>query len=509
MSSPCNSYSPTKREIQETAPTILKALGAQACKNTSDILQTSMTATTAADFLIFSADATVTTEYDVSKTSSIGCEQIAVATKQYIASAKKIACILNENVTTSSKTLNTGNSIIFRSQNGDINFDGPLKINQSIEIVMIDLSQLSSQSKMDIADEVKQTALQSVEAIQESTTGMGATPQGSKTVSDQKTEITSENINHIVEKVINEVSITLNSQNDILIETVNGNINIKEADIDQNILINLTATLIIDNSLNTVFKSLANAVSTQESKATQIANNLGADTLGGQAGEAAASILKARALAKGGMTTIIVGLIIFSIAVFLFFKIKGSGGPQVPQSGPSPFITAMLPPPYRVAAMAAQSLQAMQPAQPPVGFRGVQNGRRQHNIRNDNGIDSSTAISIFGFILGLLFCIAGITGVIYYFTYDDRYMKGLKKADQALDKCISRVDKACPFPQCTEAICPTPADKRKVKTCVDEETKKGCPKAKVDDYVSPIMMQIVSEVSIGIGILIIIQSIWW
>lgn len=82
------------------------------------------------------------------------------------------------------------------------------------------------------------------------------------------------------------------------------------------------------------------------------------------------------------------------------------------------------------------------------------------------------------------------------------------KADKAFDKCMVRVDKACPFPSCTGEICPTQEDKRKVSDCVEKETKGGCPDAKMYDYVSPISMQMASLVSIGIGLIIIIQSVW-
>jgi hypothetical protein len=483
-----------------------------------------MTASGGVDIPFASADFNVTAEYDDSKTTSTGCEQVAVAAKQYLSASKKVACILNENVTTSSKTLNAGNSIIFRTQTGDITFEGPLTINQSIEIVMIDLAQLSSQAKMNIADEVKQTALQIADAIQESDSGMGATPQGSKTVSEQKSEITTENINNIVEKVINEVTITLNASNDILIETVSGNIKLGETTIDQNILLNLTATLITTNSIDTVLKSLATSVSIQESKARQIAENLGADTLGGQAGDAAAAMIKARGEARGGIMQMIGGIIVLSVGAFLFFKIKGSVSAQVPQALetinkiplPSAATLKFLPPQIQAGVAAARVVQAMTPpgspadsapAKPHDGFSGVQNGRRI--LRSpDGGINSSTTMSIFGFIFGASICVGGILGAIYYFTYDNRYTEDLRKADKAFDKCMVRVDKACPFPSCTGEICPTPEDKRKVSACVEQETKGGCPDAKMYDYVSPVSMQMASLVSIGIGLIIIIQSVW-
>lgn len=511
--SACDSQPPNKREINAAIPDILKSLGTQSCKNTSDISQVSAAYTATMGGFGVSAGVSGNASYSDSKVSSVGCEQVAVAAKQYLASTRKVACILNENVTTSSKTLNAGNSIIFRSQNGDINIDGPLKISQNIEITMIDLAQLSKQAKMSIADEVKQTALQVADTIQESKSGMGATPQGSKTVSDQKSEITSENVNNIVEKVINEVSITLNANNDILIETVNGDINLGETTMDQNILINLTATLITTNAIDTTLKSLATSISTQESKAKQAAENLGADTLGRQAGDAAVAIVKAQGEFGGGLMGIVGGVIVLSIGAYLFFKVKGGGGVQASQMAqvanslpvPGHAFTAMLPPPYR-AAMAVQTLQAMQPPPPPVGFSGVQNGRRRRKY--DNGVISSAEISISGLILGLSICVASIVCAIYYFTYDNRYMNNVKKADKALDKCLRKIDKECPWPSCTDEKCPTNADKRKVLACVDAETEKGCPGVKIDDYVSPTLKQIASLVAGGIGIITIIHSIW-
>lgn len=502
--SACDSQPPNKREIKAAMPDILKSLGTQSCKNTSDISQVSAAYTATMGGFGVSAGVSGNASYSDSKVTSVGCEQVAVAAKQYLASTRKVACILNENVTTSSKSLTAGNSIIFRSQNGDINIDGPLKISQNIEITMIDLAQLSKQAKMSIADEVKQTALQVADTIQESNSGMGATPQGSKTVSDQKSEITSENVNNIVEKVINEVSITLNANNDILIETVNGDINLGETTMDQNILINLTATLITTNAIDTTLKSLATSMSLQESKARQAAENLGADTLGRQAGDAAVAIVKAQAEFGGGLMGIIGGVIAVSIGAYLLFKLKGGGGVQTTQIAkglpvPGPALTAMLPPPYRAAAMAVQTFQAMQP---PVGGIG----------KPDNGIDANTngsKSSIIGIGIGLSILFTGIGLAIYYFTYNDRYMTSVKKADKALDKCLAKIDKQCKWPVCTGDFCLTKADKREVLKCVDDKTEGGCPGSKIDDYESPILGQIVSLGVIGVGIMILIKSIWW
>jgi len=527
MSDPCKSSSPpSKKEIKNAIPDILNALGTQACANHSDIQQASMAAAAQGGGFGISVGGSVSGSYAKSKVSSVGCEQVSLAAKQYLAATKKIACILNENVTTTTKQLTARNSIIFRSRNGNVNV-GDLKINQSIEIVMLDLTQLSTTAKNSIADEVKQTALQIADTVQESKSGMGATPQGSKSVSDERAEITSENINNVVERVINDISITADADNSILIETVNGDINLKDTDIDQNILINITAELITTSAVDNALQSIATSVSTQESKARQAAENLGADTLGRQAADGVAQIVKEQAAFGGGMWGIIGGIIVLCVGGYLFFKYKG--GTEKQQSptgypvnqGGFPMAQYQSPPVYQVINQPSppsqfptgqwvdqsppSPLMTGAPIQPPFQnspFKRVDNGRK------DNGLQNTGGISIVGLLVGFcVFVVGCVSAYYYFFMYDEEWMAGLEKADKALDKCLKKIDEACPWPPCTGDNCPTAESKINVSKCIKTQTKKGCPGMKVDKYENPFIKKIASLLAIGAGVVIIIQSL--
>jgi hypothetical protein len=318
----CN-ITPTKEDLAESAQGILKAAGAQACNNNSRATQASASLEFQAEagFGLASMGGSANVSFADSASSSIGCDQIGVLSQQFASATKKIACFMNEDRTSKSTIVNNINRITFKS-GGKLTIKGNVDINQNIEMKLVDLATLSTNVKQQISNEVYATAMQTADAIQTSKSGFGATPQGSKSISDLKTKITDENVTNIVNQTIRDLSITVNNKNEVIFESKDDLTLLKDFTVSQNLIVDITATAILTNSVDNVLKSFTQNASTQTAKMTQVAENLGAESLGKQAGDAAKAIIEARGK---NSTYGIIGIIACIFVLGLFLKFAGVG----------------------------------------------------------------------------------------------------------------------------------------------------------------------------------------
>ena len=182
----CNELGPpTDNDIKEGASQIAAALGTKSCDTSSDITQFGMAANAYVNTPIGDAGMGFNTEYSSALTGTSGCEQVSIASKKFASSVKKIACLISRDKSNVGvKTLNT-NTIQFKAGR-DLEAE-KISLVQKINVKVISTANLSRETKNEISDSVKTAALDVLSCAQDSVSGMGATPQGSKIVAQAST----------------------------------------------------------------------------------------------------------------------------------------------------------------------------------------------------------------------------------------------------------------------------------------------------------------------------------
>jgi hypothetical protein len=324
MSAGCDNLGePTKKERDESVANVLKAMGSKSCSTSSDIDQFSLAMGGYVSSPIVDAGVNLNTSYASSLTGTDGCEQIAIASDQFASSVKKISCLItSDSSNVNVKTINT-NTIEFDAGR-DLKADS-IKLVQKIGVKVVTLANLSNNTKQQIADEVQNAALKTIEVAQDSKSGMGATPQGSKVVTDSKSEISQENLTKIVNETIKDVDVTTTSQNVIKIYSKRDIILEKPFEATQEIVADIAATIILSNSITGALESFTKNISETRAEIKQKAENLGADTLGRQAAEGYAAMVQAQKSGIGGYGGIAT-VVFLIIALFAMNKMFGAGG---------------------------------------------------------------------------------------------------------------------------------------------------------------------------------------
>jgi hypothetical protein len=316
----CNSLGEaTQKQKDDSVANILKALGTKSCSTSADIDQFSLAAGGYVSSPIASAGFGINQSYASSLTNTDGCEQVAAVSNKFASSVKKISCLITtDSSNVNVKTLNT-NTIEFIAT-GD--FDAQdIKLDQKIGVKVVTLANLSNSTKQKIADEVQNAALATTQIAQDSKSGMGATPQGSKIVSDTQSDMTQENLTKIVNDTIKDVNVTTTSQNSILIKGRNIKLN-KRFEATQEIAADIAATIILSNAMDAALDSFTKNISEVRTETKQKAENLGADTLGRQAAEGLAEMFRAQQSGIGSYSAI-GAIVLLIIAVFVMFQFFG------------------------------------------------------------------------------------------------------------------------------------------------------------------------------------------
>lgn len=377
----CNPSSippPTEAEFQNAAAYLAQSAGITTCKTTSKGAQASYGAEFNASAWGASAGGSVNASASTWNNTSSGCEQSSVAATQIHQAQKAVACILNNSSATTSKNTRVINSIVVKADR-DIKIPN-LVINQTIKYKQVDLSQLSNQQKSEIASAVQMAADSCFKAAQSSFSGVGATPQGQKALSEVQQQLTNENFQKTVNDTITSIKTDTDIANNVVIQAGRDLI-IDNLDITQDLLVDITSTSIVQNSITSALSSIAALTSKASTDITQTAKNLGAEELGTQAGKAMVELGKARVNAQAMGMYGPLGLIVVVLLVM------GLGG------------------------------------------RGAQTGFF--------GIMDIWKIAVAGFI-GLIMVIAGISGLVYcYNTKPLEYRNSLNAQGQKFAKCIT------------------------------------------------------------------------
>lgn len=257
---------PSPEEYGKTLQDIIKASGIQACR--TDNTQVGMKYT--AEVKSFLANASVGASFDYNNTSTLGCEQVVAITKKYKTCVQNVSCVLNQVKSEQIVQVNAGNKILIEAGR-DINYDcKALKIKQSGNIKLIALKQMSSASKNAISAQTKSLVNDIAKITQDSYTQAGATPQGSKIFQDLQSKLDQIDYSANVSQVLDTMSVSLGTNNEIVLRAgrdliVKGD----QCEMTQEIIIDVLASNIVNNVVESAMEQLGDFVNTTSSEAEQ------------------------------------------------------------------------------------------------------------------------------------------------------------------------------------------------------------------------------------------------
>ena len=179
---------PTSEDLRSAAAQIAQAMKIESCKTSSFNAQGEVEALGG---LAGSAS------FNISGSSTVGCDQIMAMANSYYQSHQNISCILKQS-TTSDQTVATGINSVNINVGGKLIQGCDFTIDQNLKLTVIKTVQLS-QNQIDQVSNIAKTNINDIiDALQSSKSGFGATPQGSKYISDSKTKIQGVNFNQNV-----------------------------------------------------------------------------------------------------------------------------------------------------------------------------------------------------------------------------------------------------------------------------------------------------------------------
>lgn len=258
---------------------LLKAAGIRSCETS----QMSMTAEAHIKVPYANAGMSMT----ANSSSTIGCEQVSVITEKYRKAINNTTCLLKEQTNSTKNTMTGINSIKFKAgrdleidcSTANPNGDG-LNINQNMQLDMVSTVQLKQEQVEQIQNACKDVVTSALESAKESKTGLGATPQGQKTIIDKITDIQQNDYKASINKSINEVSNKMNGSNEILLETGRDlRISGSRCKFEQDMVLKMIASSVVDSTLSDMMGSLSDTINDTVVKDKQTSDNKGADDL--------------------------------------------------------------------------------------------------------------------------------------------------------------------------------------------------------------------------------------
>jgi preprotein translocase subunit SecG len=396
----CNNLeAPNKNEETNAVAQIATALNTQACSTSNDSTQFSLAGSGYVNTPIADAGVNFKQSYSDSLTNTIGCEQLAIASQEFAASVKKISCFITNDSKNISVNTKSVNSIVIEAGR-DFIAEEEIKLDQRVDVKIVSITNINESTKNAMIAEVKTATINLIDQIQDSKSGIGATPQGSKSIIQAKNKIEQTDFNQVVNETITNININTDTLNTIKIKAGRDIIFKKKFEATQNILADVAATVFLSNAITTAFESFTETISETQSKLKQKAENLGADTLGTQAGDGIAKMTKAARESQFGATSIVF-VIAAAIVAVIFLKKGGGGGGTVVVAGTG-------------------------------GSGGTT------NVSGKSGGFGKVAIVLIGLIIGSLGIYASYKAMQSFTKeqYDKQYIEKVKAAEAKLKSCL-------------------------------------------------------------------------
>lgn len=248
----------------QDAAGVIQAMGIQAC-NTSNY---NASASASISTLIGSGAAT----FQVNHTATVGCENLNVIADNYKNTQNNITCILNQSKSIMKSTTAALNQIqISASGEGSqltINCPQQLQFKQGINVTSITQFTASDQDTAAISSEVKSLAQSTANILNKDASGLGADTHGSKNISQMLQNIQQANLSEQIKQAIKDVSISTNGTNMIKIESSGKNSKVfiggSNCVINQDIVLNLVSTMIMNNVMSSTFSDVIDAINKRD-----------------------------------------------------------------------------------------------------------------------------------------------------------------------------------------------------------------------------------------------------
>jgi hypothetical protein len=291
----------------------LTAMGVEACSTNATLDQTngSMHMGGGLPFMQVNADASFSTTK--STTSTVGCEQIVAQSQAYNDTVNNVSCQLKK-ISANSTSNVIANQKLEVGKGAEINCLG-FDFSQNQTVTMNTIASLSVEEQSVIANTVKKGLDQVASAAQSSIQGFGATPQGSKALSDNQTNINNNSIDQdIKDNVSNAISSIVSTQEGKFYGKINSPA--APCKFNQTQVFTVISKSIIENSFKKAFSNEAINDIKQAATVKQEAVNAGAPTAAPPINYAAS---------YSGMNMIIAIGGIFAIVIFGIIVIKMMG----------------------------------------------------------------------------------------------------------------------------------------------------------------------------------------
>lgn len=314
---------PNPQELASEASKLMQSAGIRACEQSSSV----QTAEVQAKMKVLFASASVGAKMTNTKTSAIGCEQVVTIANKYRESKNNISCMLKSTKNVTRTTATGVNSIIFKAGRDATIACPKLNISQGMKLTLVSNFKLSEQETKLIENETKSVAKEIIKAVQDTNTGLAATPQGSKFISDTVKDINETNYRADINETLNEITTSVTGKNELLFEAGRDlRISGDECVIKQDMVIDLIAASVIDSTLSDMLTNLSERIDETQVELEQKSVSAGAEKLD-DFGDVEANENEAKKYLYIAIA-VVIGLIVVSGIIFGVMKMKGSSAPS-------------------------------------------------------------------------------------------------------------------------------------------------------------------------------------
>jgi len=308
----------TKTQLEDAA-NIIQSMGIRACSTDN----TNISGSIAASIPFASGSAT----FQANHTATLGCENLNVIASNYRNTQNNISCILNqsENIV---KVVTTALNNISITASGDgsvvdMQCANGLNINQGIEIKSVTNFSVSDQDTAAITSQISSLAQQTASVMNKDTSGLGADTHGSKNIQQQLQNIQQANLTEQVKQAVRDISISTSGQNMLTIEAKGKNSKViisgSNCNINQYIVLDVAASMIMNNVMNSTFSGVVQAINKQDAKFENVEDRKGV-------GNTFDSMYNWLTATQIGPILIIAAAIVGIVFIILIFKFALGGG---------------------------------------------------------------------------------------------------------------------------------------------------------------------------------------
>ena len=251
------------KDIESTAPSILKSMGTTKCSTSSTYSEDAFGTTGLA-----SAVVGVQGQSKSNSVETVGCEQIAIQTAYYLSLKNSIICITNSTINNTSVSQKTINSIRFE-RIGELNINcSKFELDQSINVRAITSIKYSTEETTQIADLLKAYVDNTIELAAKSEQGLGGTPAGQKIIRDIKEVNNSNTYINKISQFKSNTKISYTQANEMVFADIGVvNLTADQCTLKQTNIVDIITTLLIDNTLSDIFKTITEGTSKSDYKA--------------------------------------------------------------------------------------------------------------------------------------------------------------------------------------------------------------------------------------------------